>query len=398
MTAPAIQKSFFRDGLSLLSSILPGGRLSIMDRYLLQELILPLLFGIGMFSSLGVAIGVVFDLVRQVTDAGLGLDIALQVFLLKVPDFVVVAFPMSVMLATLMTYSRLSNDSELIALRSSGVSLYRLIVPAILLSLLVGVFAFAFNEMVVPAANYQAAITLEKALKDEKPSYQERDILYQEFKDVIRNGRADKEMDRLFYSRQFDGIQMKDLTILDFSQEGLNQIVTSKTASWNPSEKVWDFFNGTIYLVSPDGSYRNILRFEHQRLALPRAPLDLANRGRHLLEMNIAQSQENLNLVRGSGDQRTINRLEIHIQQRYAFPFISVVFGLVGVSMGAKPQKTGKATSFGISVLVIFVAYLLIFMCEALGQVGTLTPFLAAWLPIFIGLGMGGLLLVKTAG
>ncbi len=393
MTDRAIHRSPF----PFFGSIFPGGQLSVMDRYLLQELFVPFLFGVGIFSSLGVAIGVVFDLVRQITDAGLGLDIAIQIFLLKVPDFVVVAFPMSVMLATLMTYSRLSSDSELIALRSSGVSLYRLIVPAILLSLLVGVIAFAFNELVVPAANYQAAITLEKALKDERPSYQERDILYQEFTEVIQRGRTEQELTRLFYSRRFDGAEMKGLTILDFSQDGLNQIITAEAARWNPNEKVWDFFNGTIYLVSSDGSYRNIVRFEHQRLMLPRAPLDLANRGRHLFEMNIAQSQENLKLVRNSGDERKIIRLQIHIQQRYAFPFICLVFGLVGASMGAKPQRTGKATSFGISVLVIFGAYLLMFICEALGQIGSLTPFLAAWIPIFIGLGMGTFLLSRTA-
>jgi lipopolysaccharide export system permease protein len=130
-----------------LFSLIPG--LSVMDRYIATELIPPFLFGVGAFSSVGVAIGTLFDLVRKVTDSGLPLTIAIQVLLLKLPLFISYAFPMSTLLAALMTYSRLSSDSELIALRSCGVSLYRLVVPAVVLSLVVTGMTFLFNEMVV---------------------------------------------------------------------------------------------------------------------------------------------------------------------------------------------------------------------------------------------------------
>ena len=61
---------------------------SVMDRYIASELIMPFLFGVGAFSSIGVAIGVLFDLVRRVTEAGLPVSIAAQVFLLKLPYFI----------------------------------------------------------------------------------------------------------------------------------------------------------------------------------------------------------------------------------------------------------------------------------------------------------------------
>src|SRR4028119_248893 len=114
-----------------LNWFIPG--IPVMDRYIATELIQPFLFGVGAFSSIGVAIGTLFDLVRRVTDAGLPLGIAVQVLLLKMPEFIAYAFPMSTLLAALMTYSRLSSDSELIALRSCGISIYRLVVPAIFL-------------------------------------------------------------------------------------------------------------------------------------------------------------------------------------------------------------------------------------------------------------------------
>jgi lipopolysaccharide export system permease protein len=377
-------------------SLIPG--LSIMDRYLTMELLQPFLFGVGAFSSVGVAIGTLFDLVRRVTDAGLPFTVALEVLLLKMPEFISYAFPMSTLLAAMMTYSRLSSDSELIALRSCGISIYRLIAPAVVFSLLVTGCTFLFNEMVVPTANYQAATTLEKAVNSEKPTFQESNIFYPEYGEVTKpNGEKSRELKRLFYANQFDGERMKGLTILDWSQQGLNQIVTAESAIWNRTENTWDFFNGTIYVISPDASYRNILRFENQQLKLPKAPLDFATKDRDSAQMNIAQILERMDLARITGDLKKLRKYELRIQQKLSFPFVCLVFGLVGAALGTRPQRTGRATSFGISVVIIFSYYLSGFITEALGISGILSPFMAAWLPNLFGLGAGGLLLARAA-
>jgi lipopolysaccharide export system permease protein len=379
-----------------LFSLIPG--LSVMDRYIATELIPPFLFGVGAFSSVGVAIGTLFDLVRKVTDSGLPLTIAIQVLLLKLPLFISYAFPMSTLLAALMTYSRLSSDSELIALRSCGVSLYRLVVPAVVLSLVVTGMTFLFNELVVPAANYQASATLERALKEEKPPFQENNIFYPEYGEVTQaNGEKIRGLKRLFYANQFDGERMKGLTILDWSQQGLNQIVTAESAIWNPAENTWDFFNGTIYVISPDASYRNILRFENQQLKLPRTPLDLAGKNPDSAEMNIAQIQDYMEILRVGGDTKKLRRFTLRIQQKISFPFVCLVFGLIGAVLGTRPQRTGRATSFGISVVIIFTYYLVQFISEALGLSSILSPFMAAWLPNFFGLGSGAWLLFRAA-
>lgn len=379
-------------------SLLSLSGLTIMDRYIAGELILPFLFGVGLFTSVGIAIGTLFDLVRKVTESGLPFSIALQVLLLQIPQWIVYAFPMSMLLAALMAYSRLSSDSEIIAIRSFGVSVYRLVVPAIIVSLLVTSLTFLFNELVVPAANYQASVTLKKALKEDKPNFKERNIFYPEYT-RIRQKDGDKEtvLTRLFYAEQFDGRNMRGLTILDRSQDGLSQIVTSESATWNIIDNTWDFFDGTIYLIAPDGSYRNILRFEHQQLQLPRAPLDLAKRGRDYDEMSILQAREQLQILQYSDDDKKIRKLKVRIQEKIALPFICLVVGLVGAALGSSPQNTGRATSFGISVLVIFSYYLLLFISSRLGIVGVLTPFIAAWLPNFVGLGVASLLLYKAS-
>jgi lipopolysaccharide export system permease protein len=113
--------------------------------------------------------------------------------------------------------------------------------------------------------------------------------------------------------------------------------------------------------------------------------------------MNLAQSLEYLELIRGTSDDDKLRELKVRIQQKVSFPFVCLVFGLVGATLGTKPQQTGRGTSFGISILIIFGYYLLAFITGAIGQVGILSPFMAAWIPNFIGFGIGGWLLFRSA-
>ncbi|NJM23204.1 MAG: YjgP/YjgQ family permease [Richelia sp. RM2_1_2] len=376
-------------------SLLP---MSIMDRYLTSEMVPPFLFGVAAFSSLGVSVGAVFELVRKVVESGLPIGIAARVFILNFPEFIVLAFPMSTLLATLMTYSRLSSQSELIALRSCGVSVYRMVATGVCLSFLVTGLTFVFNEQIAPTAKYQATLTMRKALKTEQPAFKRENLIYPEYKKVEqKDGSKQRVLARLFYADTFDGKQMKGLTIIDRSQEDFSQILQAESGEWNVKDNVWDFYDGTIYLISPDSSYRNIVRFERQQLKLPRTALDLAQESRDYGEMNIIQALEQLELEKLGGDEQKIRKLRVRIQQKMSLPFVCVVFGLVGATMGSIPGRTGSAKSFGISVIIIFGYYLFSFITGGLAQAGVFSPFLGAWFPNFLGLGIGLFLLARVA-
>ncbi len=374
-------------------------RISIMDRYIARELTLPFLFGVGAFSSIGVSIGTLFELIRKVTEAGLPASLAFEIFLLSLPTFVVLAFPMSTLLSTMMTYSRFSSDSELIALRSCGVSVKRIVVPAIALSLLITALSFVVNEVIAPASTERAATMLAIALDEEKPPFKQGNITFQQ-QQPAENGSGD-ELVRFFHARNFDGTTMNGITVVDFSQQdsenGLNQIVNAESATWDFSRNLWKFTNGTIYAVSANGSFRQIIRFDEQYLQLPRTPLDLANRVKREEEMNIAEATEYLGILRQTGDEKAVRKLEVAIQRKYAIPFACVVFSLVGSAVGIRPQRTGKATSFGVSVVIIFGYYLLSFITSAMGESGILSPFMAGWLPLFLGLTAGLFLLANIS-
>ena len=146
--------------------------IKIVDRYIFRELIEPFLFGLGSFTAILSASMVLFELVRAVVLRGMPLLVALQVFVYRLPNIVVYIFPMATLLAALLAFSRLSSDSEVIAFRASGISLYRLIIPVIFLGLLVSFANLTFSEIVVPESNKAAKNLLIETTAKHKPKMQ----------------------------------------------------------------------------------------------------------------------------------------------------------------------------------------------------------------------------------
>jgi lipopolysaccharide export system permease protein len=147
---PLLRSRVFTDGMRLPRSLPSLKRLPLIDRWLLNELVGPLIFGIAAFTAVSLSVGVVFELVRRIAESGLPIGAALQVLLLRLPGFLVLAFPMATLMATLLAYSRLSGSSELTALRSLGVRTWRIVVPALVLSLFMSALTFCFNDLIVP--------------------------------------------------------------------------------------------------------------------------------------------------------------------------------------------------------------------------------------------------------
>lgn len=382
----------------LLRAKLWLGSISLMDRYIFGELIPPFLLSVGLVSSLGVAIGYLSDLINKVVESNLPLILAIQILFLKVPEFIAYALPVSVLLSTLMTYGRLSSDSELIALRSCGISFYRIMAPAMILSFMVTGLTFFFNELAVPTANYRATSILVDSIQEEHDFWQNKDIFYPDYEEItLPNGETKRRLKNLFYAEKFDGKNMRQLLTLGWRDGRLDRIIFADSATWNSPDNAWDFFNGTIYQLGSDYSYQKTVTFTHQQIHFTKVPFELASQGRNPYEMNIAQAWQYMKLLKLSGDRKNLVFFRVRTQQKIAFPFICLVFGLVGSVLGSQPQKMGRATSFGICVAIVFSYYLLAFLMGSLGMAGVLSPFMAAWLPNFLTLGLGILLSIQAA-
>ncbi|MEG3438783.1 LptF/LptG family permease [Pannus brasiliensis CCIBt3594] len=377
-----------------------NGGISLLDRYLIAQLLPPFLFGVGLFASLGVAIGNLSDLANKIADSNLPLMAAIEILLLKVPEFVTYSLPVSLLLATLLTYGRLGSDSELTAFRSCGCSLYRLLVPTLCLSFFVTGITLVLNEYVVPASNFRATEILVRTIQEERDSWQDRDIYYPNYDTIVQsNGKRERKLKSLLYAETFDGKNMKSVTVLRWSKQKLQQIIIAESATWNPIDNLWDFTNGTIYQLSPpDASYGEAVNFQTRKIPLSRAAFDFAVQSRDPYEMNLVQAIDYLKLLKLGGDEKRVRMFKVRIHQKIAFPFVCVVFGLIGATLGSLPRQIDRGTGFGLSVAIIFTYYLINFLIGSLGVSGVLPPFLAAWIPNFFGLLVGGWLAWRVNG
>ncbi|MFM6199708.1 MAG: LptF/LptG family permease, partial [Dolichospermum sp.] len=154
--------------------------ISLLERYLISEIIPILLFTIVIVTVVAESIGISFEQFSFLLTEQISLGTLIYLHILKLPEFIVFAVPIAILMTTIFVYDKLSSTREIIALQSCGISLYKLIYPAINLSLILSLTLFIVNEFIVPVSNYQAAITLEKAMNINRWDIKNNDIVYKE--------------------------------------------------------------------------------------------------------------------------------------------------------------------------------------------------------------------------
>lgn len=368
-----------------------------MDRYLVAELSWFFLFSVSLLTSLGVAIGTVSDLGYKITEYQLPLTVAFLIFCYKIPEYAAYALPISLLLTSLIIYSRLNSDRELVALLSFGISFSRVVVSTLIFSLAITGVTFLLNELIVPAANYQANLLQNPFITTTELNLQKQDIFYTEY-ELGKNQDTVKKLKKLYFAERYTPPNLLGVTVIAFKPDHIQQIITAQSAQWNQQQQVWDLVSGTIHHFDPEREEnKNIIEeFSTTQLALPKTIFEIVKKERNLADMNIRQGQEYLNLIKDSGKTRDIAKIRVTIQQKYAFPFICVVFVLIGSALGAKYSQLNRAKSFGLCVAIVFIYYCLGFAIGSLGITGVISPFWAAWLPNFIGLIVGGYLLTTV--
>ena len=375
-------------------------RLPLLDRWLLNELIGPLIFGIAAFTAVSLSVGAVFELVRRVAESGLPLDVALRVLLLELPSFLVLSFPMATLMATLLSYGKLSGNSELTALRSVGVPTWRMVLPALALALLMTLLTFSFNEAIVPRTLFEAKATLNRAIGRAVSGEQKDNVIYSKYGTIqYPDGSDRKGLTHFFYAQRFNKGLMEDVTLLDLSRANQRVLLRANQARWSEEEAQWEFLDGQVFVV-PAGQDSPATSADFQRYLYPLGsePLQTAKLPRDSNSLTIGQARTAERLLRESGDLQAARKMSVRIQEKFAFPAVCLVFGLMGSSLGARPQsRHSRSQGFGLTVLLIFGYYVLAFSFSSLGVKGALPPVVTAWLPVLIGLGVGGSLLRQAS-
>jgi len=383
--------------------ISPWYLLPLIDRWLLGQIIPPMIFAISAFTVISLSVGVMFDLIRKVVEFGLPLFLALKVICFSLPSFLVLSFPMAVLLSTLLAYGKLSSNSELLALKSLGIKTSRIISPAIALSIFMTGLTFYFNDNLVPASNKLAETTLRKGIGSSFTGEKEKyNIMFSRYGSRI-NASTKKATKRntylthIFYALWYENNMMREVTVLDFSRQDLQQILKAKTAKFDKNNSSWIFSDGNIISISPDGQNSNV-QFKEYTYPFVEGPMELAKVPKDATDMTLKQAIQAEKIYKKTGNLKEVRRIKVRIQEKFTLPFACLVFGLIGSSLGSKSNlRSSKSQGFGLSVILILIYYVMSFLFSSFGVKGILPPIFAAWLPVLISLGGGIYLLRKSS-
>ena len=381
---------------------LPWNSIPLIDRWLIAQILPPMLFAISAFTVISLSVGVMFDLIRKIVEFGLPLFLAIKVLFFSLPSFLVLSFPMAVLLSTLLAYGKLSANSELLALKSLGIKTSRIIAPAIAVSILMTGLTFYFNDNLVPASNKLAESTLRAGIGSSFSSEEGKDnIMFSRYGSRIESAtnkptKINTYLTHIFYASWFENNIMQGVTVLDFSRQDIQQILKAKSAVFDKENSSWIFSDGSIVSVDQGGQTTNI-QFEKYRYPFVEGPLDLARVPKDATEMSLKQALEAERIYKETGNLKEIRRIQVRIQEKFTLPFACLVFGLIGSSLGSKSNlRSSKSQGFGLSVILILVYYVMSFVFSSFGVKGLLSPIIATWLPVLISMG-GGIYFLRKA-
>ncbi len=357
--------------------------ISILDRYVIKELIGPFIYGILAFSLILAGSTVLFQLVDLAVKHQVPALVLGQIFLYKIPAIVAYTFPMSMLFATISAVGRLNGNSEIIALRAGGVSVQRIVVPLIISGFIVSLLTIAFNEIIVPRGSRNAEIlTANWSTQANQPV--KKNINYTEY---APNG----DPVRLINVAELKDNRLNNISIAEYDQGRLARLIRAKTGAWNPAGE-WEFNNGVMHYFFPDDPNKlSVIQFKKEVINLKMNPIDLTARDKSLEELNSRALKAQIEAKRRTGQDATHDEVNFHL--KWSVPFASLIFAIIGASVGIRPVRTSSSVGLGMSLLIIFAYYILMAVGMSLGLSHTIPAILAAWIPNIV-VGIVGVILI----
>jgi len=363
-------------------------RIKKIHQYIFKEVFGPFVFGVLAFSAIISGGALIPGLVGDASQYGLSLDKVMALFFLRIPEIITYIFPMSVLLATLLAFGRMSGDSEITAFRSGGISLYKLMLAPLFIGLLVSFFTIYVNEVIVPEAGFieENLILQLKDISKNKPDIKEN-VNIPQYKDGYLN--------RLIYAKSMEEGVMQEVSIAEYDKGRLERIIFSNTAVWQDGGG-WIFRDGIVHQFANQGRKSVLLiEFEEERLNIAITPRDVSGRSKDTEQMNFNELLEYINKQKRFGND--VSEEQVRLHQKLAIPFASLIFVFFGIPLGLRPQRSSSSVGMGISIIVIFFYYILLSLGMWMGLQQLLSPFLAAWLPNLAIGAYGFYLMVKKA-
>lgn len=431
--------------------------MKLLYGYILKEHVGPFLFGLAVITFV-LIMDFILEIINLIVGKGLSAWVILQVFALNLAWMLALSIPMAVLVSTLMAFGRLSQDNELTAFKASGVSLYKMVRPPLLVAVLIGLGLIWFNSAVLPEANHEARLLMSD-IHQKRPTLNLRENIFMD--DIPGYHILVKRVDPK--SSRIEGVTVYDQkdrlyprTIfaekgdVEFTPDGNTMILKlfggeiHEPDEDEPGHYRRTAFDHQVIYISDIGAHltRTASDFRTDREMNPRQMLDGAQKH----EKNISISHQVMNQIidnkaslifssqiktqgmeesQAEDDQKAFlrvykdnqnvlselrnhmanifsqlkqkNSLMVEVHKKYSIPFACLVFILVGAPLGVMARKGGMAVGLGLSLGFFILYWAFLIAGEELADRGLIPAFWAMWSAnILIG-SAGIYILVKSA-
>ena len=357
-----------------------------LDRFIFGELIGPFFFGLMAFTIIMVAGGLLFRIADLIIKNGVSLGIVVRLFLYYLPKMAATAIPMSCLLAALLGFNKLSANSELVALKSSGISFTRIIKPVIIMAFFVSMGAFFINETLVPISERAAAnVMAYEVFKQSPPVFRDKVFLKEE---------SGGELKRVIYVNRIDvkDGKMSDVVVQEFEKGLLSRLVSAKKGEWIDGS--WWLEEGKVFEITKDSDVSLLFTFDKQALQLDLNPEEAARTARTPDEMTLNELLREIKMMKQKG--MDVSKILMILNLRFSVPWACLVLAIVGAAVGSRPQRSSSGMGLGLSVIIVFVYYVILSFTQSLGDAGYLHPVFAAWIANIVFLIIGGGLTLRA--
>lgn len=315
--------------------------------------------------------------------------LGIVIFLL--PDLVAFALPAVNLIAVVVAFLRLSTDSEIVALKSCGVSLYQMLPPVLGLSFLAFLFALVIGAFVAPWGNRSFKDLIFRIAESEANVGIKERVFSEPFDNVV------------FYVNRYSSREklLKDVFVVDRREKGMTNTIVAEEARilLQPDERIITlrFLRGTIFLVEKDLKSARTIGFESYDLSISLKDImaGLAARKKKPHELSVGELLKQLDEV-PKGESR-YNAIMRELVEKGSMPLAVFLMGVIGVPLGARLRARGRSAGIGLSLAVFSSYYLFLAGMRSICSSGILSPAIGVWIPVFFLLISCVYLLKRTA-
>lgn len=350
-----------------------------LSRYLIGEILPPFFFGLLAFTFI-LLVARMLRLVELLVTRGVSPLEVLQLFSLFLPTFLELTVPMAFLLAILLGLGRLAGDTEILAMKASGISPFQILWPVAIVAVGMSLLTLFITTTARPAAN----MALKKELYNVARSHVGTALKEKVFNDDFPN--------ILIYVEEIvpPGNTAQGVLIVDRRENEREDIILSKVAliatDSETNTLALKLFDGSIYEKTKKRSAFSETRFNIYdfRVDLDELVGRIKRKDAGPKEMSLRRLIHAIGQKQAGGLAAIAERMELH--QRFSFAFVPLIFSVLGVGLTLLPRssKAGRSWGFTLCVFWLLIYYTLLSLGKALGEKGILPPVPALWLPNFV--------------